>query len=87
MEPAGRRTTPNEQKLDKTLEALGERAFALAAVTPFLREQFKGPAYERGYPERYPRFKLLPSAAVVRDREREPPELRTGPVRRVPTAV
>jgi hypothetical protein len=66
MEPSGRRTTPGEQKLERTLEAIGERAFAIGELTPFLREQFKGPAYERGYPERYPRFEVLPSAAVVR---------------------
>jgi hypothetical protein len=66
MEPSGRRTTSGEQKLEKTLETIGEHAFAIAALTPFLREQFKGPAYERGYPERYPKFEVLPSAAVVR---------------------
>jgi hypothetical protein len=66
MEPSGRRTTSGEQKLEKTLETIGEHAFAIGALTPFLREQFKGLAYERGYPERYPKFEVLPSAAVVR---------------------
>jgi hypothetical protein len=66
MEPEGRRSTPGEQKMDEVLGAIGQRLFAIAIVTPFLIEQFKGPAYERGYPERYPQFRVLPSAAVVR---------------------
>jgi len=69
MEPSGRRSTPAEQKFEKTLEGIGERVFAIAPLTPFLREQFKGPAYEQGYPEQYPKFCLLPSAAVVRVEE------------------
>lgn len=66
MEPEGRRTTPGAQNLERVFTKLGERLFAIAVLSPFMVEQFKGPAYERGFPERYPKFKLTPSAAVVR---------------------
>jgi hypothetical protein len=66
MEPEGRRTTAKDQERERLFARIGERLFAIATLSPFMVEQFKGPAYERGFPERYPKFKLTPSAAVVR---------------------
>jgi len=51
----------------------GERLFINVArtvsgffnVLPDIRDGFKGPRFERGYPERYPVFHELPSGEVV----------------------
>jgi hypothetical protein len=37
----------------------------LYSLMPHLRESFKGPAFDQGYPELYPIFEELPSGDVV----------------------
>jgi hypothetical protein len=65
-EPQGRRMSAAEQRYEATMLAIGERLFGAVAALPFLKEQFRGPAYEQGHPEAYPRFVISQTGEVVR---------------------
>ncbi len=43
-------------------------------IAPIIRDSFKGPRFERGYPERYPTFRELDSGEVVLAAHAKPPE-------------
>jgi hypothetical protein len=43
-------------------------------IAPVVRDNFKGPRFDRGYPERYPTFRELDSGEVVLFAHAEPPE-------------
>jgi hypothetical protein len=53
--------TPFEQKLARMAESFS----GYFSVMPFLRDGFKGPRFDSGYPERYPSFRQLDSGEVV----------------------
>jgi hypothetical protein len=52
---------PNERWIGR----LARAAFGFFTVLPYIREAFKGPAFDHGYPELYPVFTELDSGAVV----------------------
>jgi hypothetical protein len=52
---------PGQRKLIE----LGRRVAGMFEIMPHLRDNFRGPAFERGYPELYPEFKELASGEVV----------------------
>jgi hypothetical protein len=51
--------------LERKLVRLARAAFGLFSVLPHVREAFRGPAFERGYPELYPTFVELDSGEIV----------------------
>ena len=46
-------------------ENIGRTLFGLWSVIPHIREAFRGPGFDQGYPELYPVFSELESGAVV----------------------
>ena len=58
-------------KFEKALEVKLTRVWGVLPVTQLLRERFRGPAYERGVPERYPEFQMLPSGDILHKPSRE----------------
>jgi hypothetical protein len=65
-EPAGRRMSPAAQRFEQRLLGIAEHLFGAVDVQAFLRQELKGPAYERGIPERYPHFVVSSTAEIVR---------------------
>jgi hypothetical protein len=53
--------TPTEQRIAR----LGRAVSGMYSLMPVLRDNFKGPAFDRGYPELYPVFKELADGEVV----------------------
>ncbi|HMI92748.1 MAG TPA: hypothetical protein VK509_15335, partial [Polyangiales bacterium] len=51
---------PNEQRIAR----LGRRVSGLYSLMPHIRESFRGPGFDHGYPELYPEFVELPSGEV-----------------------
>jgi hypothetical protein len=60
--------------LEKRLIRLARAAFGLFSVIPHVREGFRGPGFERGYPELYPSFVELDSGEVVVGEYKRPAE-------------
>jgi hypothetical protein len=67
MEPKRKQFSFKNEAFTKRMDQIAINIFGVAEVVPFLREQFKGPRFERGQPERYPSFRLDPSGVVVRE--------------------
>ena len=47
------------------LDAVAARAWGALELALFVRQQFTGPEYEQGQPERYPTFRLDSTGEVV----------------------
>ncbi len=60
--------------LQQRIVRLARRIFGLYGLMPHLREGFRGPSFDHGYPELYPTFKELPSGEVVVDQYAELPQ-------------
>jgi hypothetical protein len=68
------------QPLERKLVRLARAAFGLFSVMPHVREAFRGPAFERGYPELYPTFVELDSGeVVVGEHKRAAPDTELAP--------
>ncbi len=67
MEPKRTQFSFKNEKLTERMDEIAKRIFGVVEIVHFLREQFKGPRFEREQPERYPSFRLDPSGVVVRD--------------------
>jgi hypothetical protein len=53
--------SPIEQRIAR----LGRRVSGLYSLMPHIRESFRGPGFDHGYPELYPEFVELPSGEVT----------------------
>jgi hypothetical protein len=51
--------------VEQRSERIGRSLFGLVSVWPHLREAFRGPRFDHGYPELYPVFDELDSGAVI----------------------
>jgi hypothetical protein len=52
-------------KPEQVVVGIGRAAFAFFSLLPHLRDGFRGPAFERGYPELYPTFTELETGEVI----------------------
>jgi hypothetical protein len=59
---------------EQTLATLAESFSGFFSVMPDLRDNFKGPRFDQGYPELYPSFEQLDSGEVIIKAFRTPPE-------------
>ena len=56
--------TPRRARFEARLRKLGERVTLFIEAFEFLQDKLKGPAYDRGYPERYPEWIRTPEGVV-----------------------
>jgi len=61
-------------EFEKKLATAAENTSGYFTVMPVIRDSFRGPRFDQGYPELYPTFKQLDSGEVVLDSYKEPPE-------------
>ncbi len=65
MEPKRVQFSLSNPELTARFDEIARRLFGVVEPYNFVREQFRGPRFERGHPERYPSFRLDPSGVVV----------------------
>ena len=73
--------------LEHKLVGLMRKVSGMYSLMPFIRASFRGPAFDKGYPELYPRFGEKPSGEVVIEAYAVPdPSLELAPdLKSVPT--
>ena len=72
-------STEGFTKTEKTFNEIGQVMSGFFCVMPTIRENFKGPGFDHGFPELYPSFEQLDSGAVVVRAYKKPPPGSTLP--------
>ncbi len=67
MEPKRAQFSLPDPRLTAALDQIAMRLFGAVDIVPFMREQFRGPRFDHGYPEHYPTFSLDSNGVVVQD--------------------
>jgi hypothetical protein len=67
IEPKRVQFSLSSAELTARFDEIAKRLFGVVDPYNFVREQFRGPRFEKGHPEQYPTFRLDPSGVVVRD--------------------
>jgi hypothetical protein len=65
---------------ERFVARLAEGFAGFFSVMPVLRDSFKGPRFDRGFPELYPTFKELDTGEVVLEAYHAPPDARDAPL-------
>ncbi|HVU03736.1 MAG TPA: lipase maturation factor family protein [Polyangiaceae bacterium] len=66
-------STEHMSDFEKTIAKLASAFSGFFAVMPLIRDNFKGPRFDHGYPELYPSFQQLDSGEVVVRAKKSPP--------------
>jgi hypothetical protein len=69
--------TEGMNKFEKAVVRMSETFSGFFWIMPYVRNGFKGPRFDQGYPELYPSFQQLDSGeVVVRSYAKPPPDVR-----------
>ena len=67
-------STEHLTDFERTLARWAENTSGYFSIMPTIRNHFRGPRFDQGYPELYPTFKQLDDGEVVLDKHEEPPQ-------------